>query len=133
MDHSFGAAHLPATHVMEDTVLPDHHRHIQRLGLLLLILVAVSVVVAVGAAAVQAQPAAPNNVYLVTSSSNNAITTCAGGVNDCSLRGAVQLANASAGADTINFSPAVTSISLSSPITLTDDGITIHGNGQEVT
>ena len=78
-----------------------------------------------------ASPSA-SNVYTVTSSSNAAITTCAGAANDCSLRGAVQLANASIGADTINVSTTVTAISLSSPITLTDNNITIQGNGQGI-
>ncbi len=78
-----------------------------------------------------ATPAVPNTIFWVTSSSNNAITTCAGAANDCSLRGAVQLANASAGVDTIYISTSVTSIILSSPITLTGGSITIQGNGSE--
>ncbi len=80
---------------------------------------------------VTATPAAPSNIYWVTSSSNNAITTCAGAAGDCSLRGAVQLANASGVADTIYISTNVTSIILSTPITLTGGSLTIQGNGSE--
>jgi hypothetical protein len=43
------------------------------------------------------------------------------------LRGAVQLANASGTADTIYISTTITSISLSSPIILTDNNIYIYG------
>ncbi len=80
-----------------------------------------------------ATPAKPQLILLVTSSSNNMITTCAGAPNDCSLRGAVEIANGSLVGATIIFSPTVTTISISSPITLTHDYIYILGNGSEVT
>ena len=80
-----------------------------------------------------ATPTTPQSTLLVTSNSNNTITTCAGAPNDCSLRGAVQLANGSLVGASIYFSPTITSISLSSPITLTHNLIYIYGNGSEVT
>ncbi len=105
-------------------------------GFITCCIVAIVVVAALAMSAspvARAQPATPHTTYLVTSSSNAAITTCAGAPNDCSLRGAVQLANASAGVDTIYISPTVTAINLSSPITLTGGGIYLYGNGQEAT
>lgn len=82
---------------------------------------------------VLANPATPDGTYLVTSSSDAAITTCAGGANDCSLRGAVQRANASAGGDTISFSPSVTVVVLNSSIVVTGGAIHLTGNGPEAT
>ena len=58
----------------------------------------------------QAAPAAPNLALLVTRGDDPAPTSCA--VGDCSLREAVNAANASGGADTINIAPAVTAIVL---------------------
>ncbi len=78
-----------------------------------------------------ANPATPNGSYLVTSNSDAVITTCAGGPNDCSLRGAVQRANTSAGGDTISFSPSVTAVVLNSSIVVTGDNVNLYGNGLE--
>ena len=73
--------------------MPSDQSHIiHRLFWRFLNLVAtVAFVAVIAAGVVQAQPAAPTAIYWVTSSSNTAITTCAGAANDCSLRGAVQV------------------------------------------
>lgn len=80
-----------------------------------------------------AKPAAPENVYLVTSNSDAAITTCTGAPGDCSLRGALLLANVSVGSDVITISPTITSITLNTTLSLLGNSISISGNGQEVT
>lgn len=122
------------THHFQLPSITDRSQNARLAWLLAIVLAVTFSVLAAGASPVaQAQPAAPHSTYLVTSSSNAALTTCAGAPNDCSLRGAVQLANASGGADTINVDPSVTAISLNSPITLTGGSISLSGNGQEVT
>lgn len=110
----------------------NNHRPQFGPGAALIVVVTLGVVLILSTAlSVQAQTAAPNNLYLVTSSADTAIKTCAGGVNDCSLRGAVELANASPGNDTINFSPSVSAVTLNQPITVTGGNILINGNGSE--
>jgi len=125
-------AHLPLAKVMEDSMPSDEYRTHHGLFLLIVITTLSAVVVFGSTLIVQAQSDAPDNIYLVTSSADTVITTCAGGANDCTLRGAVQLANASSGGDTINFSPSVTAVTLNQPITVTGSSILINGNGSEV-
>ncbi|HTP11665.1 MAG TPA: right-handed parallel beta-helix repeat-containing protein [Anaerolineae bacterium] len=131
MDRAIAGTHLPLANVMEEIMQPDRCGVTRRLTLLVVISLIFIAVAFTAASIARAEPATPTNVYWVTSNSNNAITTCAGAANDCSLRGAVQLANASGGADTIYISSSVTSIVLSTPITLTGGSITIQGNDSE--
>ncbi len=89
---------------------------------------------AVGGSLLQA--AKPSSVdYVVTSNSDSSLMTCnaAGTGTNCSLRGAVQLANGSSTGASIGFSSTVTLITLGRPITLTHNNIAIFGNGHEVT
>jgi hypothetical protein len=77
---------------MEDIMQPDNRSKLTGFSLFFVVFsVSVAFLALSVLPAVRAGPAAPNTIYLVTSSSDAAITTCAGGVNDCSLRGAVQL------------------------------------------
>lgn len=85
-----------------------------------------------------AAQAAQAATYTVdTTADNAALTACTTAANDCSLRGAVINANASAGADTINFDQTVFStaqtitLSSSSPIQqlVINSDLTINGPG----
>jgi parallel beta-helix repeat protein len=121
---------------MEESMSIIQQRYLRR-SLWLIVIGAVIISAGPVAAAVPAAyPAATPLNLLVTSDSDLSITTCAGAPNDCSLRGAVQVANA-AGAGTssvtIHFSPTVSSIILNSTLTLIYTGTHIIGNGAEAT
>ena len=69
---------------------------------------------------------------LTVTRSDDRNTTCVSGI-DCSLREAINAANAAPTNDTINFSPSVTTITLTSEIVINNAGtLAITGNGANV-
>ncbi|MCA1637998.1 MAG: FG-GAP-like repeat-containing protein [Acidobacteria bacterium] len=77
------------------------------------------------------QPLTPELGLIVTRSDDRNNTTCVTG--DCSLREAVNAANASATDDTINFASGLTTITLTNEIVINNAGtLTINGLGANV-
>lgn len=81
----------------------------------------------------RAEGEAVNGTYVVDRSDDTIVTACTAAANDCTLRGAVQNANASAGGDTITFAAGVNVTLTSGWIDLTGGSITIQGNGRGAT
>lgn len=61
------------------------------------------------------QGAAGGATFLVDTTSDADLQACTGAIGDCSLRGAINKANATAGADTINFSYLINTLHVISP------------------
>src|SRR3972149_6830680 len=96
----------------------------------LLVTVALALTAGLGAA----RPALAGTVT-VNSTADPGDGICS--ASECTLREAISAANASPGADTINFDPSVFSPGTIAPTTplppLTDAGVTINGSGAAVT
>src|SRR5260370_40683214 len=60
-------------------------------------------------------PHAYGTAIVVDTASDSNLTACTGAANDCSLRGAINDANANGGADTITFDPSSFTNSSTSP------------------
>ena len=79
------------------------------------------------------EAAAPTTTYVVDTTSDANLTACTGGAADCSLRGAINNANANPGLDTINFNipgAGVHTINLASSLPGINDPVTINGYSQ---
>ena len=62
-------------------------------------------------------PSAYGTAMVVDTAFDSNLTACTGAANDCSLRGAINNANANGGADTITFDPSSFTNSITSPDT----------------
>ncbi len=70
-------------------------------------------------------------VYTVDTATDNAgLTTCGPGAGDCSLRGAIDKADADIATDIVNFS--VASVTIDSPLPQIQEKLTINGGGTTV-
>ena len=96
----------------------------------IILVVALLFAIAPWADRAQADAEVVNNTYVVDRSDDGVATACTAAANDCTLRGAVQNANASAGSDTITFASGVNVTLTAGWIDLTSGGITIQGNGR---
>ena len=87
------------------------------------------VAVVVLLALIGVQPADAAGSYVVDTDSDANLTACTAAPNDCSLRGAINAANAVAGADTITFAADYTITLDGSSLPDVTTELTISGNG----
>lgn len=104
------------------TSFPERHITVLRAATLLLAACIVLLLAAERASAA---------TYVVdTATDNGALNTCGGGAGDCSLRGAIDKADADVTADILNFS--VASVTLDSPLPQIQEKLTVNGGGTTV-
>jgi parallel beta-helix repeat protein len=95
-----------------------------------ILVVAMLATIAPWADRVGAEGEVVNATYVVDRSDDTIVTACTAAANDCTLRGAVQNANASASIDTITFAAGVNVTLTSGWLDIVYAATTIQGNGR---